>query len=69
MATGDRKCFNVTIIDDGELEQTYESFYFTVDALNTSLRNNHFFDQFRIYVYDNEGQTNVTFMVVKIMAE
>ena len=55
MATGDRKCFNVTIVDDGELERT-ESFYFTVDALNTSLRNNHFFDEFRIYVYDNEGQ-------------
>ena len=56
MATGDRKCFNVTIVDDGELEWPSESFYFTVDALNTSLRNNHFFDQLWIFVYDNEGQ-------------
>ena len=55
MATGDRKCFNLTIVDDDQLEPTTVSYYFAFDALNDSIRNNHFFDRTYIYIQDNEG--------------
>ena len=56
MATGDKKCFNLTIVDDDQLEPTTESYYFAFDALNSSIRNNLFFGPINIYIRDNEGQ-------------
>ena len=56
MVTGDRKCFNLTIVDDDQLEPPTESFYFAFDALNNSIRNNHFFGPIYIYIQDDEGQ-------------
>ena len=53
MSTGDRMCFNVTIVDDDEIE-SYEYFYFTFNAINDSLAY-YFYDETRIVVMDNEG--------------
>ena len=55
LATGDRRCFNVTIVDDDVIEHNeYISFEF--DAVNTSLPYYYFYDYTRIIVRDNEGQ-------------
>ena len=54
MSTGDRMCFNVTIVDDDEIE-SYESFFFTFDVINDSLAYSYFHDETRIVVIDNEG--------------
>ena len=57
LATGDRRCFNVTIVDDDEIEYD-KSFVFGVKAVNTSL-SHYSFDFIRIYVRDNEGQLHL----------
>ena len=54
MSTGDRMCFNVTIVDDDEIESN-EYFPFTFDAINDSLAYSYFRDRTRIVVIDNEG--------------
>ena len=48
-------CFNVTIVDDEEIEYD-ESFGFSFDALNQSLQYEHFYDYTRIRIRDNEGE-------------
>ena len=55
MKSGQRKCFNVTAIDDDEIEYR-ESFYFTLGTLNNSLSDFQFNDSLRITVIDNDGQ-------------
>ena len=58
MATGDRRCFNVTIVDDDMIK--YDGvFEFEVDAVNTSLPYYYFRDNTRIIVRDNEGQLHL----------
>ena len=52
MSTGERLCFNVTIVDDNEIESD-EIYYFTFKAPNHSLL---FFDYIQIIIRDNEGQ-------------
>ena len=58
LATGDRRCFNVTIVDDAVIEYD-ENFSFEVDAVNTSLTYEYFYDYTRIIVRDNEGQLHL----------
>ena len=52
MSTGERLCFNVTIVDDNEIESD-EHYYFTFKAPNHSLL---FYDYTQIIIRDNEGQ-------------
>ena len=52
MTTGDRKCFNVTVVDDDELDRN-ENVYFRLRGVNTSIS---FYDSTQITVRDNEGQ-------------
>ena len=47
-----KDCFNVTIVDDNEIESD-EIYYFTFKAPNHSLL---FFDYIQIIIRDNEGQ-------------
>ena len=55
MAVGERLCFNVTIVDDDEIE--YDEYHgFSFEALNDSLPFHHFYDYTRIIIRDNEGQ-------------
>ena len=56
LATGDRMCFNMTIVDDNEFEYRFEYFDFSFDAINNSLTSRPFFDQTRVRVTDNEGK-------------
>ena len=58
LATGDRRCFNVTIVDDDEIEYE-ENFAFEVYAVNTSLTYYYFIDYTQIIVKDNEGQLHL----------
>ena len=58
LATGDRRCFNATIVDDGDIEDT-ESFVFGIKAINTSLSHYYSLDFISIYVRDNEGQLHL----------
>ena len=55
LATGDRRCFNATIVDDDVIEYD-EGFGFEVDAINTYY---YFYDYTQIYVRDNEGQLHL----------
>ena len=55
LATGERRCFNVTIVDDDEIE-TNENFRFEFEVVNTSLTRYSFHDATQIIVRDNEGQ-------------
>ena len=55
LATSQRKCFNMTIIDDDEIEDR-ESFHFTLETLNNSLPDFQLNDYLRITVIDNDGQ-------------
>ena len=52
MTTGDRKCFNVTIVDDDKIDNN-ENVYFRLRSVNTSIS---FYDSTQIIVRDNEGQ-------------
>ena len=59
LATGDRRCFNVTIVDDDVIEYDGGR-VFEVDAVNTSsLPYYYFYDYTQIYVRDNEGQLHL----------
>ena len=58
LATGERRCFNVTIVDDDEIEYN-EYFGIWVEAVNTSLTCYYFNDYTRIIVRDNEGQLHL----------
>ena len=58
LATGDRRCFNVTIVDDDDIEYD-KSFVFGVKAVNTSLTRYYFSAFIWIYVRDNEGQLHL----------
>ena len=55
LASGERLCFNVTVVDDNEIEY-YEAYAFTIVALNRSLPFYQFYDRTRITIRDNEGQ-------------
>lgn len=55
LAIGDRMCFNVTIVDDEEIEYD-QSFGFSFYALNQSLQYQHFYDYTRIRIRDNDGE-------------
>ena len=63
MATGDRKCFNLTIVDDDQLERTTESSSggmlmptnLIILLIHAPIRNYHFFDPIYIYIQDDEG--------------
>ena len=55
LAVGERLCFNVTIVDDNEIE--YDEHYgFSFEALNDSHPYYLFYDYTRIIIRDNEGQ-------------
>ena len=58
LATGDRRCFNVTIVDDDEIEYN-EGFGFWFEPVNTSLPYYYFYDYTQIIVRDNEGQLHL----------
>ena len=58
LATGDRRCFNVTIVDDDVIEYD-EGYNFWVEAINTSLPYYYFYDYTQIIVRDNEGQLHL----------
>ena len=58
LATGDRRCFNVTIVDDDLIEYDGGG-RFEVDAVNTSLPYYYFRDNTQIIVRDNEGQLHL----------
>ena len=52
LASGEKICFNVTIVDDDEIEYV-ESYFFELDD---SLFYYHFYDYTQIVIRDNEGQ-------------
>ena len=58
LATGDRRCFNATIVDDDEIEYN-ENIYFSFEPVNTSLTYYYFFDVTQISIRDNEGQLDL----------
>ena len=58
LATGDKRCFNVTIVDDDVIEYD-EYFGFEVYAVNTSVAYYYFYDNTQIIVRDTEGQLHL----------
>ena len=58
LATAERRCFNVTIVDDDEIEYN-ENIDFSFEPINTSLTYYYFNDYTRITIRDNEGQLDL----------